>query len=161
VAAALRRMDEAGERSRRNVVAYLNIGLVPKAPQSFERYEACEGARSRDPARSARTHQRGDRTGPPVLRRTSPEVARRRLPAESALVSAARGNADSFCSARAFPGLTQNGHPPSHAKPSHRPAYRGHASGCCIAMSSRDFRFSTRVLARVVLISNNSVSAGV
>jgi hypothetical protein len=57
VAAALRRMDEAGERSRRNVVAYLNIGLVPKAPQSFERYEACEGARSHDPARSARTHQ--------------------------------------------------------------------------------------------------------
>ena len=50
----MRRMDEAGERSRRNVVAYLNIGLVPKAPQSFERYEACEGARSRDPARSAR-----------------------------------------------------------------------------------------------------------
>jgi hypothetical protein len=67
-------MDEAGERSRRNVVAYLNIGLVPKAPQSFERFEACEGARSHDPARSARTHQRGDRTAP-VLRRTSSEVA--------------------------------------------------------------------------------------
>ena len=27
VAAALRSMDEAGERSRRNVVAYLNIGV--------------------------------------------------------------------------------------------------------------------------------------
>src|ERR1700751_3925202 len=34
----------------------------------------------------------------------------RRLPAESALVSAARGNADSFCSARAFPGLPRFGH---------------------------------------------------
>ena len=30
----MRRMDEAGERSRRNVVAYLNIGLVPKAPDA-------------------------------------------------------------------------------------------------------------------------------
>jgi hypothetical protein len=32
--------------------------------------------------------------------------ARRRLPAESALMSAARGNADAICSARAFPSLT-------------------------------------------------------
>lgn len=42
------------------------------------------------------------------IKRRSFEVrhARRRLPAESALMSAARGNADSFCSARAFPSLT-------------------------------------------------------
>ncbi|MGY2908750.1 mono/diheme cytochrome c family protein [Bradyrhizobium sp. URHC0002] len=41
------------------------------------------------------------------IKRRSFEVrhARRRLPAESALISAARGNADSFCSARAFPSL--------------------------------------------------------
>src|ERR1700756_4500523 len=57
----------------------------------------------------------------------------------SALAPAQRAGAQRLCA------VTQNGHPPSHAKPSHRPAYRGHASGCCIAMSSRDFRFSTRV----------------
>src|ERR1700757_4284426 len=41
------------------------------------------------------------------IKRWSFEVrhARRRLPAESALMSAARGSADSFCSARAFPSL--------------------------------------------------------
>src|SRR5215831_9271686 len=42
-------------------------------------------------------------------RRTECALARRRLPAASALMSAARGNADSFCSARAFPSLTRSG----------------------------------------------------
>ena len=42
------------------------------------------------------------------IKRRSFEVrhARRRLPAEFALMSAARGNAVSFCSARSFPSLT-------------------------------------------------------
>src|SRR5215831_8702553 len=44
-------------------------------------------------------------------RRTECALARRRLHAASALMSAARGNADSFCSARAFPSLTQSRRP--------------------------------------------------